>query len=180
MADIDEFASSLLEEAKRFLEKVLDESSAEGQAAYLHAALNLAFCSLEAHINAIGEELASHREFFAPHDQGVLLEKEVRLDNGEFKVSGLKMYPLTDRIQFLYRRVTGKLIDKNARWWSELASAIQLRNKLTHPKEPVEINITNVERVLKAIIQAIDALYRGVYKTGLPAAGMGLDSKMNF
>jgi hypothetical protein len=135
VADIDRFASSLLEEAKRFLEKASTEGDPAGQVAYLHAALNLAFCSLEAHINAVAEELAAHKEFSSPHDQGVFLEKEVRLEDGEFKLKALRIYHLDDRILFLHKRVTGKLIDKAATWWSELAVAMKLRNKLTHPKE---------------------------------------------
>ena len=180
MADIDQFASSLLEEAKRFLEKAPVEAESQGQSAYLHAALNLAFCSLEAHINAVAEEVASHSEFSAPHDQGVLLEKEVRLENGAFKLGKLRIYSLEDRILFLHMRVSGKPLDKSATWWSELAVATQLRNKSTHPKEPPLVNLESVKRAIKAIIDTIDAVYRGVYGIGLPAAGRGLQSKMNF
>lgn len=180
MADIDAFANTLLEEAKRFLEKAPAEPTTEGQDAYLHAALNLAFCSLEAHINAVAEELTSNPEFTAPHDLGVLREKEVRLIDGEFQLGKLRIYPIRERIQFLYRRVNSKPLDTSATWWSELASALQLRNKLTHPKEPPQIDLPNVERALQAVIDSIDAVYRGIYGKGLPAAGMGLQSTMNF
>lgn len=180
MADIDLFAVSLLEEAKRFLEKAPAETNPEGHTAYLHAALNLAFCSLEAHVNAVAEELTSNPEFTAPHDLGVLREKEVRLIDGEFKLGKLRIYPLRERIQFLYRRVNGESLDTSATWWSELATALQLRNKLTHPKEPPQIDVPNVERALQAVIDSIDAVYRGIYGKGLPAAGMGLHSTMDF
>lgn len=180
VADIDTFASSLLEEAKRFLEKAPTEGDPAGQVAYLHAALNLAFCSLEAHINAVAEELASHKEFSSAHDQGVLLEKEVRLEDGEFKLKALRIYRLDERILFLHKRVTGKSLDKAVTWWSELAVAMKLRNKLTHPKEAPQITVDSVKRAMQAVIDTIDAVYRGIYGSGLPAAGLGLHSKMTF
>lgn len=180
MADIDKFADSLLEEAKRFLEKATAETNPEGHAAYLHAALNLAFCSLEAHVNAVAEELTLNPEFSGPHDLGVLREKEVRLIDGEFKLGNLKIYPLRERMQYLYRRVKGKSLDTSATWWSELASATELRNRLTHPKESPQIDVPNVQRALQAVIDSIDAVFRGVYRKGMPAAGMGLHSTMTF
>src|SRR4030042_1496324 len=57
MNEIDIFASELFEEAKRFLEKAREDENKEGQKAYLHAALLLGMSSLEAHINAISEEM---------------------------------------------------------------------------------------------------------------------------
>ena len=56
MTAIDEFASSLLDEAKRFLEKAAVRDA--GETAYLHAALMLGFCSLEAHTNAISDDFS--------------------------------------------------------------------------------------------------------------------------
>ena len=56
MADVDAFASQLLEEAKRFLEKAVIDGDAEGESGYLHAALNLAFSALEAHVNSIADD----------------------------------------------------------------------------------------------------------------------------
>ena len=50
MSQIDDFAQSLLEESKRFLEKAQSEESAEGAHAYMHASLMLAFSPLEAHV----------------------------------------------------------------------------------------------------------------------------------
>lgn len=180
MVEIDAIATSLLEEAKRFLEKAIAEKDPAGVQAYLHAALNLGFCSLEAHMNAISAELARNDAFSSPIDQSILLEKEIRLDNGEFEAKGLRIYRLEDRILYLCRRITQKPLDRNAPWWSQLSSATDLRNELTHPKGMPNINIDNVRRSLGAVIDAIDAVYKAVYGTGLPAAGMRLDSKLNF
>src|SRR5712671_3191574 len=103
MADIDDFATSLLEEAKRFFEKAVEAVDDIGRNANIHASLMLGFCSLEAHVNAIAEEFCNRPEL-SPHDKGLLLEREVRLENGEFTLGKFRMYRLEDRILFLYRQ----------------------------------------------------------------------------
>lgn len=181
MADIDDFATSLLEEAKRFLEKAEGERDSVARNAYLHSALLLSFCSLEAHVNAVAEEFAGARHDLTPQEQGVLLEKEVRLEDGEFKLGGLRMYRLTERIEFLHVRFGGTPIDKNsARWWSDLGNALDLRNKLTHPKQAQVITVDSVKRATQCVVDTIDALYQCIYKRKFPAAGRGLQSRMSF
>ena len=108
MADFDLFANQLLEEAKRFLERATESTDPMPKAAYLHAALSLAFCSLEAHINAVGEEFATGASLSA-HEKGFLLEREVRLKDGEFQLQpGLKISRLEDRFEFTYAKFSGK------------------------------------------------------------------------
>lgn len=179
MADIDAFATSLLEESKRFFERASGESDATAKGAYLHSALLLGFCALEAHVNAISEDFINRPELSA-HEQGILLEKEVRLDNGDFVLGGLRMYRMEDRITFLHKRFSGARVDKTAAWWSELAGALDLRNKLSHPKEAQAITQPAVERALRSIISSIDALYQAIYKRKFPAANLGLQSQMDF
>ena len=61
VADIDSFAIQLLEESKRFAEKCrLTTLDLEASCAFRHAALLLVFCALEAHVNAIAEEVVAH------------------------------------------------------------------------------------------------------------------------
>jgi hypothetical protein len=182
VAEIDEFASSLLEESKRFLERANDCNSAgerEACDAYLHSALTLAFCALEAHTNAIADEFAG-RSDITIHERAVLLEQDIRLDDGQFVTSGLKMYRLEDRILFLHRKFSGEPLDRNMVWWGHLHAATDLRNQLTHPRARPTITIDDVKRAMEAIIETIDALYRAIYKTGFPAAGMQLQSKLTF
>jgi hypothetical protein len=179
VADIDVFATSLLEEAKRFLERAQTAPDDVARDANLHAALMLGFCSLEAHVNAIAEDFGS-REELTPHEMGILLEKEVRLENGRFVVGGFRMHRLEDRILFLYLRFSGKSLDKSASWWSQLAHATNSRNRLTHPKETHTLTVTEVGNALAAIIGTIDALYRAIYKSGFPLVGMGLHSSLTF
>ena len=88
MAEIDAFAARLWEEAKGFLEKARATSVVKRREAYLHAALNLGFCSLEAHLNAIAEDFLT-REDLLPHERSVLLEKRVDLEHGVFRLSNV-------------------------------------------------------------------------------------------
>lgn len=179
VAEFDEFATSLLEEAKRFLERAAGATEKEAQDAFLHSALLLAFCSLEGHINAISVELAVRPEF-STHEKALLLEKEVRLQDGEFVLTGLRMTRIEDRILFLHRHFSGKALDTSVKWWGQLGHATSIRNRLTHPKNVQPVTIQNVKDALSAIIESIDSLYRVIYKTGLPAANLQLQSRLNF
>ncbi|HEX5760735.1 MAG TPA: hypothetical protein VF121_16220 [Thermoanaerobaculia bacterium] len=175
---IDTFASTLLEEAKRFLEKTGSDDG--GQEAYLHAALMLGFCALEAHVNAIGDDFAGQKAF-TPHELGIMQEKVVRLEGGEFQLTPrLQMVRLDERIQFLHRKFSGTPIDKAAPWWTQLQIAMELRNQLTHPKDVPTITREGVGRALQAIIDTLNVVYRAVYGVKFPAAVRGLHSKLDF
>src|SRR5438105_4558960 len=100
MSEADEFSKSLLEEAKRFYEKSISESTREGKTAYLHASLNLAFCSLEAHVNGIADDFVTRPELSIV-EKSLLAEREIRLEKGQFVLADtLKMSRLEDRIEF--------------------------------------------------------------------------------
>ena len=103
MAEIDTFAALLIEESKRFLEKYDANLDAASKSAFLHASLLLAFCGLEAHVNSIAEEFEL-RPDLTPHEISILTERDIRLDQGEFKLGGLKMYPISERFLFLFHR----------------------------------------------------------------------------
>lgn len=180
MPPIDEFATTLLEEAKRFLEKASDVADASGKAANLHAALMLGFCALEAHTNAIADDFVPAAGL-AVHEKAFLTERDVRLEKGEFVVSEtLKMPRLEDRIEFLHYRFSGKRLNRSAASWSELASAAKLRNALTHPKAATALSEEAVKRALQSIVDTIDTLFQAIYKSKFPAAGRGLQSKLTF
>jgi hypothetical protein len=180
VAEFDLFSDQLLGEAKRFLEKTSETSDPAGKSAYLHAALMLSFCALEARVNSIGDE-ACLRTDLTVHDKGIFLEREVRLENGEFTLSSsLKMTRLEDRIEFLHARLSGKPIEGSCLWWSQLQGAIHLRNELTHPKRIPTITEKNVGVALQAIIDTIDALSKAIYKKKYPAASEGLRSRLGF
>jgi len=178
MADIDAFAVSLLEQAKRFYEKASAESEGTAKGAYLRASLLLGFCSFEAHINAVAEDFVG-RSDLSSHECGILFEKDV-LEDGDFVLGGLRMYRMEDRISFLHKRFSGATIDKTSTWWSDLNAAIDLRNKLSHPKQAQAITPPSVEKALRSIITAIDALYQAIYKRKFPIASLGLQSSLTF
>lgn len=179
MAEFDIFSSLLLEEAKRFLERANEATDEIAKTANLHAALLLAFSSLEAHVNAISEEMALATGL-TPQELGVLREEDVKLESGEFVLSGSRIYRLEDRILFLHRRFSGKPLDKQAVWWARYRDATNLRNKLTHPKDAQVITVKNVQLAIEAIVALLDNLYRAIYGKSLPAAGLGLQATLTF
>ena len=180
MAAVDQFATVLLEEAKRFLEKSKAETSADGKTAYLHAALNLGFCALEAHINSIADDFSS-RQDLSPLDRSILLEKRVELKNGRFElVDKLKLFRLEERMEYFHRKFSGKPLDKSVSWWSQLKDGLDLRNGLTHPKNEPQVDEKLVSRALQAIIDAIDSLYKAVYKKRFPGIRRSLNSNLTF
>jgi hypothetical protein len=180
LSAIDDFAASLLEESKRFLEKAQGATDDDDAlSAFLHAALMLAFCALEAHINATADEFAQRPEL-SIHERALLLEQEVRFEAGEFEIGGFRMNRLEDRILFLHLRFGGKPLDRSAVWWGDLSAAITLRNKLTHPKEIPLITTDAVRRAIQAIITGIDVLFRAIYRRPFPVANRGLQSLLSF
>lgn len=179
MPEIDDFATSLLEQAKRFLEKG-QESEGDEKSAYLNASLMLGFCALEAHVNSVAADFATRRELTA-HELSILLEKEVKLEAGEFVVkNALKMHRLEDRIFFLHQRFSKNGLDTAAPWKTPLSAALKLRNDLTHPKAVPPVTVAAVQRALDAILASINALYLGVYRKKLPSFGRGLLSVLDF
>jgi len=180
VADFDLFANQLLEEAKRFLEKAKEAPDAPGEAANLHAALLLSFCALEARVNSIAEEF-SIASGLSAHEKALLLEKEVRLEDEEYRMQqGLRMSRLEDRIEFLHAKFSGKPIDRSSVWWGQLGNAIDLRNKLTHAKTIAPVTRAGVGSALEAIIDALDVLYVAIYKRKFPSVTQGLHSSLSF
>jgi hypothetical protein len=178
--NIDQFSSSLLDEAKRFLEIAKEANGGSAEAPNLHAALMLAFCSLEAHLNAVADEF-SQRSDLSVHEKGVLLERDVQLVDGEFKISSkLRIARIEDRIELLHVRFSKKGLIADAEWRSKLSGAIDLRNKLTHPKAIPLITIGAIEKIIEAVIETINALYISLYNRPLPAANLGVASTLDF
>lgn len=180
MAEVDVFATLLLDEAKRFLEKAIDEDSEEGKTAYLHAALNLAFCAFEAHLSSIADDFLVGGSLNLL-DGSILSEREVQLMGGQFVLSDRpKMYRLEDRLEFIHLRFSGKPIDKTSSAWSDLKNGLRMRHKLTHPKEVVEISEALTRRTLEAIIRILDTLYQNIFGRPYPGLRRGLDSSLSF
>jgi hypothetical protein len=181
MSEFDQFSFTLFEQAKRFLEKSKSEDTAERKIPYLNAALVIGVSSLEAHVNAIADEMLM-RNGLTILDRSILSEAAFYLKDGEFVLNErkLKMYRLLDRIEFIHLRFSGKPLDKNSKWWSKLKLAQNKRNSLVHPKEKFVLTEKIVESSLEGILGALNALYSTLYKKSYPALGRRLDSNLNF
>jgi hypothetical protein len=179
VAGIDAFATQLLEEAKAFLEKGRTSAVATTKEAYLHAALNLGFCALEAHLNAIAEDFLTLTDL-SPQERSVLSEKKVELEHGVFKLTQhTHIYRLEDRLLFLCHKFSKKAaLDRKAAYWGQFKNALDLRNGLTHPKTPAVVTETSVERALLAILHLLDVVYRRIYGKEYPGRKRGLQTTL--
>ena len=179
MAAIDDFAALLFDEAKAFLERAKSASSGEARTAYLHAALLLAFCSLEAHLNSVADDFLT-RPNLNLLDRSILSEKEIILDDGEYRLTDrLKMFRLEDRIEHLVKNFSTTPLDKREIYWGEFKTALRLRNELTHPKTaPPTIDVSSTERALRAILDVLNMLYKNIYRRPHPSYGLGTDTTM--
>jgi hypothetical protein len=181
MAEIDTYAVTLLEQAKRFLEKAHDPGcDADGRQAFLTSSLLLAVASLEAHLNAVADELLI-RPQLSVLDQSILAEKDFGLKNGSFGLTNhLKMYRIEDRLKFIFARFTRAPDPTSEPWWSGLAGGLDLRNKIVHAKDALVLSEPQIRRCLLAVVDCVNALYKGVYRKGLPGYGRGLNSQLVF
>lgn len=177
---IDEYASSLLEMSKRFFEKGKGESEPEKAEPYFTAALLTGVSALEAHLNSIAEEMVV-RPGLNVLELSLLQERDYRLDKGDFQVGkSLKMYRLEDRLEFLFKRFTKSAPPRAQPWWGALQAALDLRNKVVHPKDRPAITKAATEKAIEAILECLNAVYLGLYRKGLPGFKRGLDSTMTF
>lgn len=181
MNSIDKFSSLLFEEAKRFLETANASSDQVSQTAFCHAAMLLAFSSLEAHMNAVSDELALRKDLDVL-TKSILLERDYRLEKGLFKLSSstLKMYRLEDRLDFLFTNFSISQSGANKKWWGDLKNGLKLRNRLVHPKEAFPLTIQDTEKCLLAIIECLNSLYLAIFKKPHPSFNRKLDSNLNF
>jgi hypothetical protein len=178
MAGIDAYAVALFEQSKAFLEAAQSASSTEAEQAFLNAALLLGTAALEAHINALSEEMLI-RPGLSILEQSLLSEKDYSLERGEFVPKNrLKMYRLEDRLQFLFKRFTKLQNPTSETWWAPVATLVDLRNKVVHAKASPTLNASTVERGLQAILECLNDLYKGLFRKGYPGLGRGLDSSI--
>jgi hypothetical protein len=179
VADIDAFAAQLMEEAKAFLERGRASEVEQAKEAYLHAALNLGFCAMEAHLNAIAEDFLTLNDL-SLHERSILSEKKVELEHGIFKLSQhTQIYRLEDRLLFLCHRFSKNApLDRKAAYWGQFKDALELRNGLTHPKTAAVVTETSVERALLAILHLLDVVYQRIYGKKYPGRKRGLQTTL--
>ena len=177
MTEIDTFSNKLLDEAKWFFEeaKTKDNSARDR---YLHASILLGFAGLESQLNSIANDFADRKEF-SILEKSLMLQRDFSFEKGEFTLKDkLKMSRIDQRIEFLYRFFSGVPVDPSVQWYSSLKQGIDIRNKLTHPKENIHFSIKQIEGILQAIIETLDVLYKVIYKKTYPKASLGLKSTL--
>ena len=180
MNSFDTFCNGLLEHSKRFSEKSKIEPKVDGKIAYQHASLLLAICALEAYVNGISEEITLAKSF-PIHEKGILLEKEIKLEKGEWTITNnLKISRLTDKIELLYKRHKRAELNDTYPWWTILKNGIDLRNKLTHPKAEVKLSDSFNEKIIQAVIECVSQLYKAIYKRQFPKSNLSSTSKLDF
>ena len=180
--DFDSFIIQLFEESKSFLEKAKCSTEKSTKEAFLHSSLLLVMSSLEACVNSIVEEIMTepYRDEYDLLEQALLLEKEVVFENGHYKLGKkLKMSRMTDRIEFLIFKFSGKEIPKSSDWYIKLKQSIDCRNKLVHPKEYVSITDKQAENAITSVLETINELYKAIYKRPFPAYSFGLTSRLD-
>lgn len=180
MNEIDNFSTLLLEQAKQFLEKAKAAEDKVSETAYCHASLLLGFSSLEAHINALADELLL-RSGLTILEQSILGEKDYILEKGIFELTNkLKMYRLEDRLLFLFANFSQTPQPNSFPWSGDLKNGIILRNRLVHPKDSLPLTIAETTKSLTAIIECLNTLYTAVFKKPHPSYKRKLDSSLNF
>jgi hypothetical protein len=180
MSDADDFARSLMEEAKRFYEKARESSDSSGTKAYLHACITIAFCALEAHVNCVADDFLTRSELDVL-ERSILSERNYKLERGQFVLeNALRMYRLEDRYEFLFFRFSGHSLDRSQVWWGRFIKASQNRNALVHPKSALVLTLEMAKEAVESILNAINHLYEAVYKRPYPPNTRGLDSSLTF
>lgn len=183
MENFDLFNAQLLEESKRFLEKAHESTENVAKQAFLHASLLLSMSALEASINSISEGLfcEPYEKEYSIIERALLLEKEIKFDKGEFTLgTNLKMTKIIERVEYLYFKFSKKKLDASEAWYPILIQSIRLRNELVHPKANVKLTEKQVGNCITCVIGAINTLFILVYRRGLPAYNLGLNSLLDF
>lgn len=181
---IDEAFVAYFEDAKAFLEVAQSRSkdnNPRSSDAFCRASLLVGFASFEAFLHSVSMDFVdSQHPELSIHDVAFLREKEVVLDvEGVFLISDkTKFARLEERVLFLYRRLSGKKLDRKSQFWSSLMSGIKLRNEIVHPKEYQALSEKTVAQTLTAILDMMNYLSLGIYKRKLPIASRGLSAKL--
>ena len=93
---------------------------------------------------------AKGRQFFTPAELALLREESYELkSNGEVKVS-IKFLKLPDNIRFVYKFINKRFksdidIGSGGKKWEEFLASLEIRNRITHPKDTSAFLISDEE-----------------------------------
>lgn len=175
MSEFEDYSKELLEASKQFLQTANSSDSGSRKfLAYLRGSLFHAFCFLEAQINYICNHFYDS-SVFGTLEKSLLLERDVELKNGEWKLSERKkFFGLEQRVEFLISAFSKDRDKSKGSWFSNLKDAIALRNKLVHPRIAHKLKPREVERAITAILDCVQELYLCVFDKPYPLAQLGL------
>ena len=167
MSDVDEYARDVFQSAKTFLFRAQTAQDDRAKQAYLRASILSATCFLECQVNHLCDHF-SHRREFTLHERALLMERDVRLSDGKFKLGNERFYRVEDRILFLLGKFCADFDKTSHDWWAQYKIAVNTRNSIAHPRETVVLIYAEVESSLKGILRLVDFLLRKIFGKGLP------------
>lgn len=175
MSEFERYSDQLLRAAKSFLEEGRGNPNlSDDEQRNFRASITHAFFFLEAQINYIAQHFSNSTSFDLL-ERSLLSERDVALSKGKFSITKKpKFYRLEDRIDFLLNRFSATPVEDKANWHSGLIASITVRNRLVHPKEAHQVTITEVETCILSVLGCLESLYRAVFGTNFPLAGLGL------
>lgn len=176
MQSNDEFARELFEDAKNSVRQARASPNSLLQQRHLRHSLVSAFSFLELQIDLIAQHFEGN-PFFSVHEQGILTQRDVAFDKGEFKLKKTERFSrLPDRMQLLQSKFKkSKLTERS--WWGRLNLATTRRNSIAHPRRVVVLEIEEVESDLNAVLDCANDLFVAVFSKGLPYAAFGIKPK---
>jgi hypothetical protein len=174
VSDFEVYSNELLDSAKRFLLEAKSYDKDSEIQRNLRSALTHAFFFLEAQLNYLSNHFANRPEF-SILERSLLCEREFVLHKGRFVLTDKqKFFRLEDRVEFLLAKFAQDPSLAKGSWFSELTSAIQIRNRLVHPKTVHKIKVTEVEKAIRAILECLTSLYLAIFKKEFPPSKLGL------
>jgi hypothetical protein len=173
MSPLANDANRRFEFAKALLARAKASTSDEERKNFSEAAISIAFSSLEGMLSEVFSHFSKKNDF-SIFEQSIINEKSVRILKGEPTLGEQRFQSIEDRLQYLFWRFSGAQFDTGCSWWPAFAEAVQLRNSIMHPKVGANIDPSDAERALNALLLAIDALMFTVFKKRWPKARKGL------
>ncbi len=176
--DYTDYCLTILDSAKRFLEKADKLDSGSEKSAFIRASIQSTFSFVEATLHNIVLGLASQKDFFSAAELGVIEERRVNLNRGVFVLTNTRQFhALEDRILLLLCKFNG---NPNESWVSKFSYAISVRNRITHPRGTTEPTVSDCEQCIESAMDALNALFLAVHNKPHPKHGRGLQSESDW